>query len=266
MSSIDRYFSLYISHNIHVSLMVVCLYVTTVLEWGLPLLGAPIAIVFLGSFLSYSFIKKPVYFFSSLTRFYRLRGGGIYFLSALLFGGLLLNTAVPDKIIFFCAGCLVFFYVFPQNRYINLRRLSGIKIYIVSLSWVLITGVLPFENYDWSTPHYLYQLQRFLLIILATLPFELRDLKADDPRLKTLAQSLGFSGVQLLGYGLSFFIFLLSGALHYLYGVAAYSALVLLPFYLWSLSDIKRLSSPYFVSFWVEWIPFFGLIFLYFYR
>ena len=201
-----------------------------------------------------------------MTRFYRLRGGGIYFLSALLFGGLLLNTAVPDKIILFSAGCLVFFYALPQSRYINLRRLRGIKIYIVSLSWVLITGVLPFENYDWSTPHYLYQLQRFLLIILATLPFELRDLKADDPRLKTLAQSLGFSGVQLLGYGLSFFIFLLSGALHYLYGVAAYSALVLLPFYLWSLSDIKRLSSPYFVSFWVEWIPFIGLIFLYFSR
>ena len=266
MNSISRYFSHYIAHNIHVALMVVCLYLTTVLEWGLPSLGVPLTTVFLGSFLSYSFIKNPQCFFSSLVQFYRVRAGGIYFLSALLFGGLMINMSVPHKIVFFSAGCLVFFYVFPQNKYVNLRRFSGIKIYVVSLSWVLITGVLPFENYDWTTPHYLYQMQRFLLIILATLPFEFRDLNTDDPRLNTLAQSLGFSGIRFLGLGLSFLIFFLSYVLSYFYGVEAYSALVLLPFYLWSLSQIKRLSSPYFVSFWVELIPLFGLIFLYFSR
>lgn len=243
--------------------MVLCLFMTTVLEWGLQFNLIHCGIVFAGSFLSYSFVKKPLEFFKIGAHFYRSLRGAVYFLFSLLFIVLLLDSSTSELPIVMVAGGLVFFYVFPQQKYKNLRRFCGLKIYIVSLSWVLITGVYPFGTFELNSAQYGYLLQRFLLIILATLPFEIRDLDKDDAHLFTLAQTLGTRGVQLFAGILALLISSLSFFLKMMYGIDSFSVIVLLPFYLWSLWQVRLLKTPYFVSFWVELIPFFGLIFQY---
>ena len=263
MNLLKHCFSLYVRHNIHVALMVVCFYLITVLEWEMALNYNHFGIVFLGSFLGYSYIKRPSFFLASLCRFYRVLDGAVYLTAGLFFVTMVLTSSPVEVTILMIAGALVFFYVFPQTRFTNLRSLNGLKIYIVSFSWVVVTGLFPFETFELTGMQSGYLLQRFLLILLATLPFEIRDMESDKPQLNTLAQTLGIKGVQLLGLGLALLICSMSFVMNKIGGVEAPTALFLLPFYLGSLMQIKRIKSPFFVSFWVELIPLFGLIFLY---
>lgn len=244
--------------------MVMCFYVTTIIEWEKKVQFSHLGVVFLGSFLAYSLIKSTSRFLISLTQFYRALDGMFYLTSGMVFCFLMLSGSLSEIMILLSAGILVFFYVFPQFEFKNLRNLNGVKIYIVSLSWVLITGLYAFGDFDLNVAQLMYLVQRFLLILLATLPFEIRDLENDPPNLNTLAQTLGIKGVQMLGLGLAILILLLTFILKKIHGLDSYSVLVLLPFYLWSLKQVQWLNAPYFVSFWVELIPFFGLIFLYF--
>src|SRR5690606_12880038 len=83
----------------------------------------------------------------------------------------------------------------------NLRNLKGIKAFVVSLTWSVSTVLLPLLNNDVPiTSEVLVDLvQRFLFILALMIPFEIRDLKFDEPNLRTLPQVLGVAGSRWLG-------------------------------------------------------------------
>lgn len=87
---------------------------------------------------------------------------------------------------------------FPNQK--NLRNWSGIKIYLVAFCWAGVTTVLPLVNAGVAlgTDAWLKFVQRFLLIIVLILIFEIIDLKEDDPHLKTIPQQIGVKRTKIL--------------------------------------------------------------------
>jgi len=102
------------------------------------------------------------------------------------------------------------FYVFPLKKY-SLRNVAGLKLFLIAFSWAGITVLFPLvQNYinirtlDWIT-----FLQRFLIVIVLTIPFDIRDMDYDISELKTLPQQLGISKTKYFGFGLLTIFFLL---------------------------------------------------------
>jgi len=97
---------------------------------------------------------------------------------------------------------LVFFYAFPVlPRFNKLRDWGMVKIAIVGLVWSIITVFLPVWQADvqlnWDIS--LEGFQRLLFVIVWMLPFEIRDLKYDDPQLRTIPQRMGIQRTKTVG-------------------------------------------------------------------
>jgi len=96
--------------------------------------------------------------------------------------------------------------------------------------------------------------QRFLFILALMVPFEIRDLKYDEPNLKTIPQVFGVSGSRLFGMVLLVF-FVVFGLLksdlktNSLYVEWAVALMLLL-----ALAFTRENQSRYFASFFVEGI------------
>ncbi|MFZ6050380.1 UbiA prenyltransferase family protein [Halocola ammonii] len=86
---------------------------------------------------------------------------------------------------------------FPtKKKTVNLRSLPGTKIILISLTWSIATVLLPAitETSQILAEHYIFTLERFLFVMAITIPFDIRDLRYDKPRMKTLPQVLGIKG------------------------------------------------------------------------
>ncbi|MCK0191232.1 hypothetical protein MWU84_14715 [Arenibacter sp. F20364] len=141
----------------------------------------------------------------------------------------------------------------------NLRSLGGLKIFIVALVWAGTTVVLPAIaanlTVDWDIGVEL--VQRFLMVLILMLPFEIRDLDYDDPALRTLPQRYGYQKTKVMGVvGVVVFFFLtfMKDQLTYLEILSKGLVFIVLGMLILM---TKRNQSKYFSSFWVESIPIF---------
>ena len=176
------------------------------------------------------------------------------------------------KLQFITQSLGVFFFVllllytlpfFPNKK--NARNWKGIKIYIVSLCWVGVTVLLPIINakMGFTLDVFLMCIQRFILIFVLVLIFEIVDIHTDDPHLQTVPQQIGVEKTKLLGYGLLTVLLLLE----FLYEAnqnyipLAFKIIVCgsVALFLYFANENR---SRYYASFWVEAIPVFWWILL----
>jgi hypothetical protein len=80
----------------------------------------------------------------------------------------------------------------------RLREIPGLKIFLISTLWALVTVSLPAVEAGvfGNTQVALLTLERFLFIFAITLPFDIRDLPYDPPSLNTLPQRFGVAGAK----------------------------------------------------------------------
>jgi hypothetical protein len=100
---------------------------------------------------------------------------------------------------------IVLLYSFPLFKGFGLRNIPGVKILLVAGTWTLITAWLPLKlavQLDASVYTYLL-VDRFLFIFLLCIPFDVRDLSFDNPRMKTLPQLMGAKGAIYFAVGLA---------------------------------------------------------------
>ncbi len=256
---LKKLFDFYIRSSIHVSLAVVALTVMTCLLLELPLDQNLLLFVFLSSVVGYNYAKYPDYFLSKIQL---KKPKAIVWLSVFCaFGAVFFFFALTTKaqIAVVVTGLLTLFYVFPL---FNFRSLSGVKIYIVALCWVIFTLLLPVfqAGFEVNSDVVLKCMQRFLLIIILILIFEIIDLKEDNPELKTVPQTIGVKNTKILGiillclfYGIEFFVsshkvsqFLPNGIL----------AIIIILFLLFA----SEKKSKYYTTFWVESLPMLWLL------
>jgi hypothetical protein len=168
---------------------------------------------------------------------------------------------LSSQLLFFFTLLLGLLYCLPLPGFkINFRGFKGLKIHLVALCWVLMTVFLPLTLEGKSLREFslIYGFQRYFFVISATLPFEIRDLKLDHPKLSTWPQRWGVKNTKILGFVLLIFFLFLEALFNfsYCFEITIMIATILMIFILMS----KKEQSKYFSSFWVEGIPILWLL------
>lgn len=270
MKLLKQIFDFYIDASIHVALAVLALLDVTDLLLDIPVDNYLNSFVFFGTISAYNFVKYGVEaekYILVATRYHK----NIQFFSVIaLVIALYSMFFLSKETLLFLVGmaALTGLYAIPVlPRTKNLRNLGGLKIFIVALVWAGTTVVLPAIAISkiilWDI--IIETIQRFLIVLILLVPFEIRDLVYDAPELKTLPQRFGVANTKIFGafavvifYGLTFFKDTLSHL-----DIIAKGVLFLI---LGSCMLItKRNQEKYYASFWVESIPIFwwGLVSLF---
>jgi len=253
-------FDFYLDASIHVTLAAWCLIRVTGHTLNIPIDPYLEIFLFLSTIAVYNFIKygveaekyvkvkkpyhKSIQFFSFLCL-----AGAAYpalFLTLEVYAGL------------FVIAILVFLYAFPVlPRSSKLRDWGLVKIVIIGLVWSIGTVLLPVLQsdtvLDWDI--HIEGIQRFLFVVVWMLPFEIRDLKYDEPELQTIPQRVGIQrtktvGILLLALYMTLIGFKDNMQLNAEIAKASIAILLLV------LLELARKDQPkYFSSFLVEALP-----------
>lgn len=219
---------------------------------------------FFGTIFGYNFVKYESLFRLKKPARKQLHAIlGISLLSLLASGSCFLalhrNTQIT-AIIFFGLTFLYTVPVFSNTK--NIRNWSGVKIYMVAFCWAGVTTLLPLIEAGTTiiSDVILKFGQRFLLVIILILIFEIIDLKNDDPTLMTVPQKIGVRKTKMLGL----FLLLPFYVLEFLKSTVDVTqlwiniVLVIVTALFTVFATPER--SKYYTSFWVESIPVFWLL------
>ncbi|GEC79893.1 hypothetical protein [Flavobacterium aquatile] len=267
MQFFKKLLDFYINASIHVALSVYALVQLTQILFTITTDFTTPYFAFFGTIVGYNFVK-----YDALARAKRLKMtlqlkaiAFLSFLSLIATGYYFLQLQKSTQIIGFVFLAITLLYTlpfFPNKK--NARNWAGIKIYIVALCWVGVTLFLPIINADlpFSSYVFLVAAQRFILIFVMVLIFEIIDLKWDDPHLKTVPQQIGVQKTKRVGIILMFLFVLLEflSTDFRIEFLALKLALAITTIVFLLFSNEHR--SRYYASFWVESIPIFWWLFL----
>ena len=264
MNALKRIFEFYINSSIHVALAVVSLVAITVLEFNLQLPNAYWYFVFFGTVTGYNFVKyAPIagLHHRSLAKSLKI----IQVFSFICFGALLYFSyplSVETLIVTGFFGALTVLYAIPFAKKKSLRTIKGLKIFVVAIVWAGFTVLVPIlaSNTSLTGDVFITFLQRFFLVIVFTIPFEIRDLPYDDSILGTLPQKLGVLGTNTLVAVLATIAFIVEGFKKDISLLHAISLLFICLQAAFAVFFAKKEQSKYYASFWVEALPILWLV------
>lgn len=254
---VKRIFNFYIRSSLHVSLAILSLTLMTYKLFDLRVDYSIVAFTFFSAVVGYNYTKYGQLLLKKRTSPELKAIQIVTFVSVLCTSWIFISLQNAAQLLVVVTGVFTLFYALSFFGHRNLRNSSGIKIYIVALCWVLTTLLLPLFQADFpiNSDVLIKSTQRFLLVIILILIFEIIDLKEDAPNLKTVPQTIGVKRTKILGISLLVLFFLLEFLLTN-YKISQFIingvlAVITILFTLFA-SD-KR--SKYYTSFWVESIP-----------
>ncbi|MBX9807387.1 MAG: hypothetical protein K2X95_06280 [Flavobacteriaceae bacterium] len=217
---------------------------------------------FFGTIVGYNFVK-----YETLARVNKIQMGQklksvviLSFLSLLAVGFCFFQLQRIAQIFSIEVFFITLLYTLPffPNRK-NARNWAGVKIYIVALCWVGVTVILPILNAEIAiaSDFYIKCVQRFILIFVLILIFEIIDLAKDDPHLKTVPQQIGVRQTKNLGYVLMIIFCLLellnSNFNYHIQHLVLVIVIAVITALFLAFANEKR--SKYYTSFWAESVP-----------
>ncbi|MBI9042555.1 hypothetical protein [Lutibacter sp.] len=273
MQFLKKIVDFYIFSNIHVAVAGFCITEITVLKYGIQESFTPLFVLF-SIIISYNFI-----------RFYELKTNRLLWLKDWFFRHkielVILNIIAIIALIgitFFTSfnikGLLIlipfsfmtFFYVIPifklKNIEISFRNFPSVKIFSIAFAWAGISVFFPIYEAKMNITFdiFIEFIQRFALLIVIIIPFDIRDVKSDSDSLKTLPQVLGIKVSKIIGMvlllftiGLEFCKMIFETSTIIIWVIIA----LITAIFLWFSSENK---SRYYAGFWVESIPIYWLI------
>jgi hypothetical protein len=261
MHIVKTIFNFYLNASIHVALAVYSFVRITELYFGLAYNEALDYFVFYGTITGYNFVKYfgiAKFHHRSLTQNLKVIQvfSLVCFLLMCYYGfQLSLNTLF----LYGSFGLLTVLYAIPflSGLQKNLRNISYLKVIVVAIVWAGVTVVVPiFDSHDVLN----YQeiallfLQRFLLVCVLILPFDIRDIKYDFISLQTIPRKIGVKNTKKMGFVLLLFALVIE----FLISTQTVSKNIFLGFSfatLFFLMRAKEGQSKYYSSFWVESLP-----------
>jgi len=270
---LQTFFDFYINASIHVAIAVLSLTWVTLFQLDVPFNYNILCFVFFATIVAYNFVKYfglAKFHHRSLANWLRV----IQVFSALcfvvmcyfaftLYTHVLLAVIVLGAITFlYAVPLLPKHYLFDEQR--NLRQISGLKIYVIALVWTCATVVLPLLHHNvlFNADVFLTLVQRFIMVLVLMLPFEIRDLNYDSLKLATIPQQIGVKRTKRIGVLLLLLFVLLEFFKDELTSAMLLStvfvAFLIMMFLLFS----KKRQSKYYCSFWVESLPIWWLFLL----
>lgn len=271
MKRLKPVFDFYINSSVHVALSVFSMTYVSLLEFNLPTDWSLLFFIFFSTITGYNFVK---YF--GVAKFHRrslarwLRVIQLFSLVCFLLMLWFATRLEPETLLYIgIFGVVTFLYAIPflpkrffMDQQKNLRNVGGLKVYVIGLVWGGVTVLLPVldnkEPFDMDV--WVTAIQRFILVMMLMLPFEIRDLQYDSLKLATIPQKIGTKNTKIMGVLLGI-VFLL---LEFLKDELSQKVILLtfavtfvtLLFILFA----NRKRNDYYSSFWVEGVPILWLI------
>lgn len=258
MKPLKTIFDFYLNSSIHVALSCYALVRITFHFFHIQY-DEPMALfVFFGTIVGYNFVK-----YDALVRVKKnpistqLKIIAVLsFISVILVGYYFFQLKRITQIVSFAIFAVTALYTLPffPNRK-NARNWAGVKIYIVAICWVGATLVLPLINAEvpFTADFFIRSIQRFVLVFVLILVFEIIDLANDDPHLKTVPQTIGVKNTKLLGF-LLLIPFWIVGVLSFSFHDVIINLImvcILMAFIYFANPNRHK----YYTSFWVEAVP-----------
>ncbi len=264
MGWFKRALNFYLESSMHVALAVTALTFMGYQAFELPANNSVLSFVFLGSITGYNLVKyAPVagLFHRSLTR--NLRAIQVFsFFVFLLLMFTFFKLPLVLKWMSIGLGMATLLYVIPFFGKKNFRNQYGWKIFIIAFVWAGVTTLLPYFTYHgtMSSDLWVTLAQRFLWVLVLTLPFDIRDLVYDSRELGTLPQRFGIEKTKVLGLIVLVAIVVLEGLKVNQNFAYHLSQLLILMVSGILLLFARSHQSRYYTTFWVEALPVFWLI------
>lgn len=256
----NRLFDFYINASIHVAFAVFALVEITGIFFDIHISHHLSNCFFFGTIACYNFIKYGVEadkYILVANRYHKtIQIVSFLALTVAIYHACYLTweTWVGIGIVSLLTG-LYALPVLPQAK--NLRSLGLLKIMLVALVWSILTVLLPLieakETLVWDV--HIETVQRFILVLILLIPFEIRDLKYDLSTLRTLPQRIGSTNTKSIGALAAMVLFFLTLLKDDVSTVDLISKGILCLGLELSLFLTKRDQSKYFSSFFVESIP-----------
>ena len=265
MQFLKKLLDFYISSSIHVAFSCFALVKLTQFMFSISNDNSVSNFSFFGTIVGYNFVK-----YDALARLKKRQMRNelkliaiLSFLSFLATGFYFYQLQKNTQFIGFVFLILILLYTLPffSNKK-NARNWAGIKIYIVALCWVGVTVISPIIDVEiaLTSNFYLKCLQRFLLIFVLILIFEIIDLKTDDLHLQTVPQKIGVKQTKILGIILLLIFYCLEFLKSNFIPLQLFVNLILIMTIAIFLLLSNERKSKYYTSFWVESIPVFWWI------
>ena len=267
MQVFKQLLNFYVNGSIHVALSVYAFVRITELYFDLPYNESLDCFIFYGTITGYNFVKYAgvaKFHHRTLTNNLKI----IQIFSLICFFSLCYYTwQLSFKTLLFLLPfvLLTLLYAIPflSGFQKNLRNVSYLKIIIVAIVWSGLTALLPVFDIKnvFTVEVYLSAVQRFLLVIVLILPFDIRDVQYDVISLQTIPRKIGIENTKKLGYILLLICLLLEFivapdvSFRNAFLIVFFVSLLLL-----MKSTIKQ--SKYYSSFFVEAIPVFWWLIL----
>jgi hypothetical protein len=264
MLIIKKSFDFYIKSSFHLGICVICLYLVNVLKHDIEVDYLIITFLFSSTIIVYNFIKYGY----NLQNYSTAKNSVLKMIQFLSFfcGFALIYTLFFLKFYTLLFGTFLFFicilYVFPMgNSKLNFRNLSKVKLFLVAFCWSASTVFLPLienglNNYYFTL---IFSFQIFFLVIIYTIPFEIRDLHKDSIELQTIPQIFGIKKSKNICYYL-IIVFSLLSFINSGFGANFLSDVILSIILFFIVYITKKNQSKYFSSFWVESVPIYWLL------
>ncbi|WP_299625511.1 hypothetical protein [uncultured Tenacibaculum sp.] len=261
-------FEFYINSSLHVALSVYSFIRITEFYFHLPYQEELNYFIFYGTITGYNFVKYAgiaKLHHMSLTKNLRL----IQLFSLVCFLLMLFYvTKIDFEILYYFVpfSLLTLFYAVPVFKGLskNLRSIGTIKIFIIALVWAGVTSLIPLINHDISNGvKTLHFIQRFLFVVVLTLPFDIRDMKYDKKYLQTIPQIIGVERTKKVGFILLLvsvcieFVITPTPSIKFVYAIIFFTLL-------FGLQRASIKQQKYYTSFWIEGIPIFWWVLLLF--
>jgi hypothetical protein len=214
--------------------------------------------VFFGTQASYTFIKYFSFFSRGIEKWNSFKGFlfAFSFFSFCIAGYCFFDLNGSMRIIAVFSLLVILLYTFPFSiGYNSGREWVGLKVFLVVLSWTLVTYVLPVFTLEqeFSLEIFFLGCQRFFLIYGLMCIFEIVDLQFDNQLLQTLPQRIGVKWTKLFSFfWLSLFLII---EIYFYSNQFSWINLSFLFIILLFLFFVKENSSRYFSDFWLESVP-----------
>lgn len=251
----------YINSSLHVALSAFALVSMTHYFFGVEGDSSVALFAFFGTVVGYNFVKYDAIARLNKTEIKNELKAIVFlsFISLLACFCFFLQLSWESKLSAFAFFGLTLLYTLPffPNKQ-NARNWKGVKIYIVGITWVGVTVILPLVEAEvpFSIAVFLMAVQRFLLVFSIVLVFDIVDVKHDDLHLKTLPQKIGVKLTKKLGY-LSLFLLLVVEFFHTNnhHFLSLYFKLLVCGTIVIFLFFANENRSRYYASFWLESVP-----------
>ena len=260
MKFLRTVFNFYLNASIHVAFAVYAFVRITAHYLELSNQAQLHGLVFFGTITGYNFVKYAgvaKLHHRSLTE--NLKIIQIFsffcFLATVYFG---YQVSLKTLIFALPFGVLTLLYAVPflSGFHKNLRQVSYLKIVVVALVWAGFTVLIPqiSSGQEIALNVLLLFLQRFLIVIVLILPFDIRDVRYDAISLQTIPKKIGVQKTKRLGLGVMIFALLLEYGMN-TNDVSKNVFMILFFTILVFLMRSKMNQSKYYSSFWVESLP-----------